>query len=158
MRIAFHLRDFFKFIITSHKSHHDQSPVVQSSRLGVRQEEDLLNQEQENNYTIDDYMVFAAAIADGLNWEQDYDNLKQCINSFLTLSLRVEKAWDDIVNVTFDSTQREAKLFGDIINKQEFFEMALALGNVSVSYKSCWTEAEESLLKGVNWTQQFNST
>ena len=36
--------------------------------------------------------------------------------------------------------------------------MALALGNVSVSYKSCWTEAEESLLKGVNWTQQFNST
>jgi hypothetical protein len=35
--------------------------------------------EEEVVYTIEDYMGFIAAIADGLNWEDDYENSIECV-------------------------------------------------------------------------------
>ena len=51
----------------------------------------------------------------------------------------------DIENITTEDG-RNPLLFGDVIKKDEFIEMALALGNVSSNYKICWNDAESSIL------------
>jgi hypothetical protein len=37
------------------------------------------------------------------------------------------------------------------------YELALALGNISSTYKDCWENAEASILEGANWADQFPS-
>lgn len=120
----------------------------------VRQEEAPPGEEVE--YTIEDYVIFAAAIADGLNWEDQYNQSIDCVYTFANLGIRLEMAVDQISNITTENG-RNPLLFGDVIKKDEFLEMALALGNVSTSYKSCWNNAESSISQGVDWAAQFPS-
>jgi hypothetical protein len=51
-------------------------------------------EEQQVDYTLEDYIVFAAAIADGLNWEDDYKNSIDCVYKFTYLGMRLGEAKD----------------------------------------------------------------
>jgi hypothetical protein len=113
-------------------------------------------EEEEPEYTLEDYIVFAAAIADGLNWEDDYANSIECVYQFADLGIRLEAAKDLIWNITRDDGLNPL-FFGDVLKKEEVYEMALALGNVSTTYKMCWDNAQNSLLDGFNWVAQFPS-
>jgi hypothetical protein len=97
------------------------------------------------DYTLEDYITFAAAIADGLNWEDQYNQSIECVYTFANLGIRLEMAKDQIYNISTENG-RNPLLFGDVIQKEEMLEMALALGNVSSSYKQCWNKAETSIL------------
>ena len=46
-------------------------------------------EEEQPEYTLEDYITFAAAIADGLNWEDDYANSIDCVYKFADLGIRL---------------------------------------------------------------------
>lgn len=98
-------------------------------------------EEQQVDYTLEDYIVFAAAIADGLNWEDDYANSIDCVYKFADLGMRLGDAKDNILNITREDGLNPL-LFGDVLNREEVYEMALALGNISSNYKTCWKNAQ----------------
>ena len=101
---------------------------------------------------MDDYIVFSAAIADGLNWETQYNQSIECVYTFANIGIRLENAYNNILNITTENG-RNPLFFGDVLKKEEILEMALALGNVSTNYKSCWKQTESTIIKGVEWTQ-----
>ena len=70
--------------------------------------------------------------------------------------MRLDKATDDIWNITNDNGLNPV-LFGDVLKRDEVYEMALALGNISTTYKMCWSNAENSLTDGFTWMSQFPS-
>ena len=72
--------------------------VLYSAQRRPRVGQSLYNAEGEEgeDLTIEDYMTFAAAIADGLNMEKDYENLKSCIYDFSTLYVRLSTDWEAI--------------------------------------------------------------
>mmetsp|Transcript_6266 Transcript_6266/g.10202 ORF Transcript_6266/g.10202 Transcript_6266/m.10202 type:complete len:140 (-) Transcript_6266:421-840(-) len=115
-------------------------------------QQDLYTEDDE--LTIDDYMTYAAAVADGLNMEDDLENVKTCVYDFIDLYLRLEtdvKAIEDISYSTDESGNPYPELFGDILDKDEVYELALALGNISSTYQQCWTDVETSLTSAVAW-------
>ena len=113
-------------------------------------------EEEQVDYTLEDYIVFIAAIADGLNWEDDYANSIDCVYRFADLGMRLDKAKDQIWNITRDD-ELNPLFFGDVLKREEVYEMALALGNISTTYKECWGNAENSLIDGFGWMSQFPS-
>ena len=54
------IQEFLKFVSVNRPS----KAYGKFPRVGIEEEED---------YTLDDYVIFMAAIADGLNWEDDYN-------------------------------------------------------------------------------------
>jgi hypothetical protein len=91
-------------------------------------------EEEQVDYTLEDYIVFAAAIADGLNWEDDYANSIDCVYKFADLGMRLDNASTAIWDITGDDDGLNPVFWGDVLNREEIFEMALALGNISSTY------------------------
>ena len=131
------IQEFLKFVSV----HRPSSAYAKLPKVGV---------EDEVDYTLEDYIVFIAAIADGLNWEDDYNRSIECVYDFAELGIRLEDARAEIENIT-NENGRNPLLFGDVIKKSEMYELALALGNISSTYKDCWDNAESSILEGAEW-------
>ena len=93
--------------------------------------------EEEEPMTVQDYIRILAAIADGLNMEDDYNKSLQCIYNYVELYLRFESGFEI--------------LFEDEFNLDEFYEILLATGNLSSNYKYCWNTAQESIKNITEW-------
>lgn len=84
-------------------------------------------EEEEEPWTVQDYIRLLAAISDGLNMENDYNQSLQCIYNYVELYLRFQKCSDLLLEQT--------------PALEEVYELLLATGNLSTNYKYCWNGA-----------------
>jgi hypothetical protein len=96
-------------------------------------------------------MVTIRAIADGFNLEELYYDSELCLYAYAALEVRLKEAWDAVRNPEY----KDIDFLDERIRAENWFELLLALGNVSTTFKECWNNTEEALVDGLEWANQF---
>ena len=71
--------------------------IPQYRRIVREYQEDSNNIRKE--YTPEEILTMIAALADGLNWEKDYELSIQCFRNFVSLRYRLETAWTNLEDI-----------------------------------------------------------